>query len=46
MTALEVVWILEIGQLLEEYVADRSRRAIKEILQVAAKNTYVLVQGD
>ncbi len=45
MTALEVVWILEIGQLLEEYVADRSRRAIKEILQVAAKNTYVLVQG-
>ena len=45
MTALEVVWILEIGQLLEEYVADRSRRAVKEILQVAAKNTYVLVQG-
>ena len=45
MTALEVVYILEIGQLLEEYVADRSRRAIKEILQVAAKNTYVLVQG-
>ncbi len=45
MTALEVVWILEIGQLLEEYVADRSRRAIKEILQVAAKNTYVLIDG-
>ncbi|HSO72148.1 MAG TPA: cation-translocating P-type ATPase, partial [Thermodesulfobacteriota bacterium] len=45
MTALEVVWILEIGRLLEEYVTDRSRRAIKEILQVAAKNTYILVQG-
>ncbi len=45
MTALEVVWILEIGQLLEEYVADRSRRAVKAILQVSAKNTYVLVQG-
>jgi cation-transporting P-type ATPase C len=45
MTALEVVWILEIGELLEEYVADRSRRAVKEILQVAAKNTYVLHEG-
>lgn len=45
LTALEVIWILEIGELLEEYVADRSRRAIKEILEVSAKNTYVLVDG-
>lgn len=45
MTALEVVWILEIAELLEEYVADRSRRAVKEILKVSARNTYVLRQG-
>ena len=45
LTALEVIWILEIGELLESYLVDRSRRAIKEILQVAAKDTYVLVEG-
>ena len=45
LTALEVIWILEIGEILEEYLADRSRRAIKEILQVASKNTYILVEG-
>lgn len=45
MTALEVIWILNIGEVLEEYVADRSRRAVRDILQVCAKNTYVLVQG-
>jgi len=44
-TALEVIWILEIGEFLEEYVADRSRRAIQEILAVSAKNAYVLVNG-
>lgn len=45
MTALEVIWILDIGAVLEEYVADRSRRAVRDILQVAAKNTFVLVEG-
>ncbi len=45
LTALEVIWILEIGELLEGYLVDRSRRAIKEILQVSAKDTFVLVDG-
>ncbi len=45
MTALEVIWILDIGEVLEEYVADRSRRAIRDILQVCAKNTVVLTDG-
>ena len=45
LTALEVIWILEIGELLEGYLADRSRRAIRELLQVAAKDTFVLVDG-
>jgi cation-transporting P-type ATPase C len=43
LTALEVIWILEIGELLEGYLVDRSRRAITEILQVSAKDTFVLV---
>ena len=45
MTALEVIWILRVGMLLEDYVAERSRKAISEILQVAAKDTYVLIDG-
>ena len=45
MTALEVIWILRVGMLLEDYVAEQSRRAISEILQVAAKDTYVVADG-
>ncbi|OEU49456.1 MAG: hypothetical protein BA861_04860 [Desulfobacterales bacterium S3730MH5] len=45
LTALEVIWILRVGMLLEDYVAEQSRRAISEILQVAAKDTYVFVDG-
>jgi len=45
MTALEVIWILRVGMLLEEYVAEQSRKAIREILQIAEKDTYVFVNG-
>ncbi|MBN2231390.1 MAG: cation-translocating P-type ATPase [Deltaproteobacteria bacterium] len=45
LTALEVVWILRIGMLLEDYVARRSHRAIREIVTLAAKNTFILVDG-
>jgi cation-transporting P-type ATPase C len=45
MTALEVIWILRVGMLLEDYVAEQSRRAISEILQVATKDAYILVDG-
>lgn len=45
LTALEVIWILRVGMLLEEYVADRSRRAIREALQVSIRNAFVLVDG-
>lgn len=45
MTALEVIWIMRLGMLLEEYVARRSRAAIRNILKLAEKNTYLLVDG-
>jgi cation-transporting P-type ATPase C len=45
LTALEVVWVTNLSMLLEEYAADRSRRAIRQALQVAAKDAYVLVDG-
>ena len=45
LAALEIIWILRIGMLLEDYVSERSRRAIRDILQVAAKNTFIVVNG-
>ncbi len=45
LAALEIIWILRAGMLLEDYVAERSRRAIRDILQVAAKNTFIVVDG-
>ena len=44
LTALEVIWILRIGMLLEDYVARRSHKAIREIMHLAAKNTYIMVE--
>ena len=45
LTALEVIWILRVGTLLEDYVAERSRKAIRNILRLAERETYVLVDG-
>lgn len=45
MTALEVIWIMRLGMLLEDYVSRRSRTAIRNILKLAEKNTYLLVDG-
>jgi cation-transporting P-type ATPase C len=44
-TALEIIWVLAVGMLLEEYVAERARRAIREILVVAPEDTHVYVEG-
>jgi cation-transporting P-type ATPase C len=43
--ALEVIWIQEVGQLLEDYIQDRSRRAIRDIIQVSPQNAFILVNG-
>ena len=45
LTALEVIWVTELSMLLEDYVTDRSRRAIRQTVQVAAKKTCVLENG-
>ncbi len=45
LTALEVIWILRLGLLLEDYVADKSRKAIREILLLAEKNTFIWIDG-
>ncbi|MGD0229769.1 MAG: cation-translocating P-type ATPase [Syntrophorhabdales bacterium] len=45
LTALEVIWVTELSMLLEDYVTDRSRRAIRQTVQVATKTTYILEDG-
>ncbi|HID29180.1 MAG TPA: cation-translocating P-type ATPase [Desulfobacterales bacterium] len=45
LTALEIIWVLSVGMLLEEYVADRARRSIRDILEVSPDNTLVLADG-
>ncbi len=43
--ALEVAWIREVGEFLEDYIRDRSRRQIRETLILSARNAFVLVNG-
>jgi cation-transporting P-type ATPase C len=44
LTALEVIWISGLSTLLEDYVTDRSRRAIREALQVTTRTAFILFE--
>ncbi len=43
--ALEILWVTSGGELLQEWITARSRRAIRDILQVTEKETYILADG-
>ncbi|MFK5953425.1 MAG: heavy metal translocating P-type ATPase, partial [Desulfobacterium sp.] len=43
--ALEILWITAGGHLLQAWITKRSRTAIRDILQVTGKNTYILIDG-
>ena len=43
MTAFEIVYVLRGGRLLEQYVSERSRRAIGDMLALSVKDAWVLV---
>ena len=45
LTALEVIWVTDLSMLLEDYVADRSRREIRKTLQVSVKSAFILRDG-
>lgn len=45
VTAVEVLWINSAGRLLQAWITERSRRAVRDILHVTEKNAYVLVEG-
>ncbi len=44
--ALEVVWVTSLSMLIEEYVTDKSRRAIRESLEWRVKNVFVVIDGE
>lgn len=44
-SALQILWIYNVAELTEDYVAQRSRQAIRDILEIAPQNAYVLVDG-
>jgi manganese/zinc-transporting P-type ATPase C len=45
LTALEILWITSAGELLQAWITHRSRRAIRDILQVTQKDTFILKNG-
>ncbi len=44
-SAVQILWIYNVAELTEDYVARRSRQAIKDILQVAPQNAWIVVDG-
>ncbi len=45
LTALEILWIDSGAEFLTAWIGQRSRRAISDILQVSAKNTFISIDG-
>jgi cation-transporting P-type ATPase C len=45
VTAFEIIYVLAGGRLLELFVAERSRRAIRNMLALSIKDAWVLVDG-
>ncbi|MBM9538703.1 heavy metal translocating P-type ATPase [Desulfobulbus alkaliphilus] len=44
-SALQILWIYNVAELTEHYVARRSRQAIRDILEVAPANAFVMIDG-
>ena len=44
-TAFEIIYVLSGGRLLEQFVAERSRRAIRAMLALSIKDVWVLIDG-
>jgi cation-transporting P-type ATPase C len=45
LTALEIIWVMSIGMYLEEFVTEKARRAIRDILRVAPTTAYIFLEG-
>ncbi len=45
MAAFEILWITSAGNFLKAWITERSRRAIRDILDITEKETYILIEG-
>ncbi|MBW2742464.1 MAG: cation-translocating P-type ATPase [Deltaproteobacteria bacterium] len=45
LTALEIIFIMRIGSLIKDYITERSRRAIRNILILNEKDAYQVIEG-
>lgn len=44
-SALQIIWIYNVAEMSEDYVGRRSRQAIRNILEVAPANAFVMING-
>lgn len=44
-SALQIIWIYNVAELTEDYVTQRSRQAIRDILEVAPANAFIMIDG-
>ncbi len=44
-SALQILWIYNVAELTEDYVTQQSRKAIRDILEVAPANAFVMRDG-
>jgi len=45
LTALEIIFIMRLGSLIKDYITERSRRAIRNILSLNEKEAYQVIDG-
>ena len=45
LTALEIIFIMRLGSLIKDYITERSRRAIRNILTLNEKDAYQVIDG-
>jgi len=45
LVALEVVWLMNCGTLLEDYTEERSRRAIRKLLEIGEEKAWLFKEG-
>ena len=45
MTALEIIFIMRVGTLIKDFITERSRRAIRNILSLHEKEAYQVIDG-
>jgi manganese/zinc-transporting P-type ATPase C len=43
--AIEIIWVSEVSRFLEEIIRDRSRRAVRDLLDSSTRSVFVLVDG-